>query len=238
MGGGGKTTLLFRMAKGLSGRRQRVLLTTTTKMYVPGHSRDWVLIIEDDEDKAFEKVSNTDAGIVILGREVLPEGKMTGIDPCLADRIFKRRIFDFVLVEADGAKRKPIKAPAAHEPRVPESTTCVLGVIGLDAMGKLLTEEVFHRARLFSREFGFEPGAAIDEDIVAALVTSRNGLFKNAPDWARKILVLNKADDQEARLKARKIAFAVKQRKRCDVLPDIILMSSFISDKPYLEVLG
>ena len=41
-----------------------------------------------------------------------------------------------VLIEADGAKRRPLKVPAEHEPVIPEMTTHVLSVYGLDSIGK------------------------------------------------------------------------------------------------------
>ena len=40
---------------------------------------------------------------------------------------------DVLLVEADGAKRKPLKVPAEHEPVIPEDTDMVIGIAGASA---------------------------------------------------------------------------------------------------------
>lgn len=50
---------------------------------------------------------------------------------------------DIVLLEADGAKRMPCKAPAAHEPVLLPESDVVLGVAGLYALGRPLREVCF-----------------------------------------------------------------------------------------------
>ncbi len=50
-----------------------------------------------------------------------------------------------MIIEADGARKLPIKAPAEHEPVIPEFVNTVITVIGLSGLGKPLTEEWVHR---------------------------------------------------------------------------------------------
>ena len=62
------------------------------------------------------------------------------------------------LVEADGAARKPLKAPAAHEPVLPEPLDCCVAVVGLDSVGQPLDDGHVHRSALVCAAAGQEPG--------------------------------------------------------------------------------
>ena len=64
------------------------------------------------------------------------------------------REYDLVLVEADGAKGRPLKYPAAHEPVIPPCSGCTVVVAGLDALGRTIAEAVF-------RSEQFMPGDGI-----------------------------------------------------------------------------
>jgi len=62
---------------------------------------------------------------VTLGRGRLREqGKLLGIDEDWVEEL--RRLVPYVIVEADGARRLPIKAPSEGEPVIPPSTTLLL----------------------------------------------------------------------------------------------------------------
>ena len=50
---------------------------------------------------------------------------------------------DLVLVEADGAKRLPLKVPRGNEPIIPDNTDLILCVSGLSAAGSLAAEKCF-----------------------------------------------------------------------------------------------
>ena len=65
--------------------------------------------------------------------------------------------YDLVLVEADGAKGRPLKYPAAHEPVIPPCSGRTVVVAGLDALGRTIAEAVF-RSELFIRATGLSPG--------------------------------------------------------------------------------
>lgn len=73
------------------------------------------------------------------------------------------------LVEADGAARKPLKAPAAHEPVLPEPLGCCVAVVGLDAWAPLDDGHV-HRSALVCAAAGQEPGSPVTPATLACLV--------------------------------------------------------------------
>ena len=63
--------------------------------------------------------------------------------------------FDYVLAEADGSKRLPLKAHAAWEPVIPSGTANVVWIVGASGFGKPISEAV-HRPELFCERCGCE----------------------------------------------------------------------------------
>ncbi len=108
-----------------------------------------------------------------------------------------------MLIEADGARQKPIKAWADHEPPIPAFVDQVVQVVGLDALGKLLSEEVVHRAELFSKLNGLKIGEPITSQTIMGTLTHLEGGLKNMPPKARRVVLLNQAETPELQAVAR-----------------------------------
>jgi probable selenium-dependent hydroxylase accessory protein YqeC len=70
----------------------------------------------------------------------------------------------------------------------------VIGVIGLDALGKAITEDYVHRPNLFCSITGKKMGDIIDRKCLTDLILLEDGLFKDAPRACRRYVVFNKAD--------------------------------------------
>ena len=195
VGAGGKTTLLYSLAKELRKSNKKILLSTTTHIFIPPKDIYDDMYINSDRKallKYAESIRNN--GIYVLGSQITDEGKIKGIDISLVDELFNLQVFDFIIVEADGSKRKPIKAPAGWEPVVPEQTTINIGVIGLDSIGMTANEENVHRLDEFCSITQCSPGDEINEVMIAKLIDHPQGLFKNTPTQAKKVVLLNKAD--------------------------------------------
>ena len=208
VGAGGKTRVLFELAEDLANRGPDVLLTTTTNIFdprgEPGRRFDQVLLEADlaepfedpGEISAYREHGPSPEGrgrlIVLASREIPGTGKLQGIHPSWMARLS----FDwaYVLVEADGAKGRSIKAPGDHEPVVPLSTGVVVGVVGLDCLGRPMDGATVHRPERFQAVTGCPLGAPIRPAHIAALARAPEGLFKGAPPGSRRILLLNKAD--------------------------------------------
>lgn len=211
-GGGGKTSALFALARLYAGRGLSVVVTATTRILDPRlaserEGRGFGNLILEQLPGSGESLSRIrGAGpAVVLGSRVEGE-KLYGIDPDAAAALAE--LFDIVLVEADGAAGRPIKAPAAHEPVVPPATRAAIGVIGLDAPGRPMDGRMVHRPEIFGPLVGCAPGEAITATHLARLVASPQGLFKGVPAGASRIALLNKAD-AAARELARSCAEAV-----------------------------
>ncbi|PKL09356.1 MAG: putative selenium-dependent hydroxylase accessory protein YqeC [Spirochaetae bacterium HGW-Spirochaetae-7] len=193
VGGGGKTGLLFSLADSLADRGLRVALTTTTHIMDPrkenGRRFDRV-VLGGENAEAF---GSLDPGITIIATGVNDAtGQLLGIHPSRVAGLLLS--YDAVLVEADGSKRLPVKAPAAHEPVMPTCATLVLGLVGLDCIGKPMDGRTVHRPEFFGPLVGCATGEPITAIHLRALAASPEGLFKGAPEGAIRVLVLNKAD--------------------------------------------
>jgi probable selenium-dependent hydroxylase accessory protein YqeC len=198
VGGGGKTTAMFRLAHEMKALGKKVLVTTTTNIGVPEPGECDIVMIEGFRD--FQQLADLPAASITCLGSGLIEGeilKVKSIAPETIDRLQAERIFDCILVEADGAKRKPIKAPADYEPIIPAAATLTIGVIGLDAVGKAVSEDNIHRCELFCACTGKKSGELVDRESIIRLILSEKGLFKNAPAGCRKIVLLNKADTKD-----------------------------------------
>ncbi|MFS8544521.1 MAG: putative selenium-dependent hydroxylase accessory protein YqeC, partial [Limnochordales bacterium] len=80
---------------------------------------------------------------VCLHRGVDDAGKLTGVDPRVIGRW--RDVADVVLVEADGSRGLPLKAPKEGEPAVPPDADVFIPVAGMTAIGRPLAEGAVHR---------------------------------------------------------------------------------------------
>ncbi len=110
----------------------------------------------------------------------------------MVDRLAKT--VPYIIVEADGAARKPLKAPNATEPVIPESTSLVVAVAGIDALGCRLTEENVFRPEIVSRLTGLAIGGTVTAETIATLITHLQGITKRSPAHARIVPLINKLD--------------------------------------------
>lgn len=116
-----------------------------------------------------------------------------------------------LLIEADGARMLPLKAPAAHEPVIPGFVNMVVVVAGLAGLGKPLTEKWVHRPELFGRLSGLELEALITPAALSRVLMHPHGGLKNIPPGARRIILLNQAGTDEKKAQAKAIALQVAQ---------------------------
>jgi probable selenium-dependent hydroxylase accessory protein YqeC len=213
VGAGGKTSGLYALAGELAAGGARVLVTTTTMIFDParegGRGLDGIeslgaLAPDADREspssigaleRALDRIgAGAAAGKVLLvASGALPaEGKLRGIDPDLLEALAPA--FDYLLVEADGSRRLPVKAPGPAEPVLPACADLVLGCVGLDCLGRPIAADTVHRHELFAGLVGAQTGEEITAAHLVALATAKAGLFKAAPPSARRLVALNKAD--------------------------------------------
>ncbi|TWJ13191.1 putative selenium-dependent hydroxylase accessory protein YqeC [Geobacter argillaceus] len=209
VGGGGKTSLMFHLARQLALAGMRVLTTTTTKIFVPTAEQSATVLVARDPHEVLEQAATGHGAtrhLTAAAERMADTGKLKGFAPEAIATFVESGRFDWILVEADGAARRPLKAPADHEPVIPEETTILIAVAGLEVVGSPLGEELVFRSGLAGELMGLSPGECITEQAMARLIAHPQGAFKGAPAESRRFVFLNKADTLPRREAATRVA--------------------------------
>ena len=199
VGGGGKTTLLYALSEHCARRGWRVLAGTTTHIRQPKQN----FAAADADVKALWAAG----AFAVLGT---PDGsgKLTAPPPRQLEHWMEQA--DAVFLEADGAKRLPCKAPAAHEPVILPESDIVLAVAGLSALGRALREVCF-RLEQACALLGAAPETLLTPELLARLLASEQGERKLVGN-RRFSVVLNQAD-APARIAAGEQVLALLREK-------------------------
>jgi probable selenium-dependent hydroxylase accessory protein YqeC len=198
VGAGGKTTLMFALARELTQKGKTVITSTTTKIFPPSQSETACVFVSRDEDELVEFILNN-AGTkecITIGSELLVESrKLRGVSPFLVSRVIGLNSVDYVIIEADGASQRPLKAPnPEYEPVIPSCTAMVIPVVGIDALGRKLSEEHVFRSEIASQLTGVPLGEFVTAETIARLILHPSGLATRSPAEARIIPFINKVD--------------------------------------------
>ncbi len=111
-----------------------------------------------------------------------------------------------LLIEADGSRRHPVKAPAEHEPPIPDFVDTVVVTVGLSALGQPCTTDWVHRPEIYAGLSGIQLGDEITLDVMKRVLCHPSGGLKNIPSHARRVALLNQADTPQLREKAAALA--------------------------------
>jgi molybdenum cofactor cytidylyltransferase len=201
VGAGGKTTAMFRLANEIVESGGRVLTTTTTRLGLSELSRAPVHVTTFEE---LQIALQTSPHVLLTGGSDHVEKKVRGVS--LTDFGSLSDFRSLVLIEADGSRQLPFKAPAEHEPVIPNFVTHVVNVMGIGVLGKPLTEDYVHRPEIVSRLTGNRVGTITNSEIIAKVLTHPEGGMKNIPPTARASVLINKVETNEQLKAAREIA--------------------------------
>uniref|UniRef100_UPI0026259D8F selenium cofactor biosynthesis protein YqeC n=1 Tax=Fusobacterium sp. TaxID=68766 RepID=UPI0026259D8F len=144
-GAGGKTSLIYLLSEELS-KKGKVLITTTTKIYIPSKEKFESLEIIEERIKIFGDNKN----IFVIGKSILGN-KIIGVDYQDIERLKEK--FDYILVEGDGAKEKILKDWNETEPCISPNSKKVIGVINLNILDIEINEKNIHRFEIFKRNY-------------------------------------------------------------------------------------
>lgn len=202
VGAGGKTTSVFKIAKEQEEMGKRVLVTTTTHMEIPGPET----VLSGDADDIIQRLKP--------GRTVtagIRDGeKMKG----LPEEVFRAAssFADITIVEADGAKRMPVKARNETEPVIPEETDQILIVAGMSALGHPI-KEVCHRPERACKILGKSCEDFIKYDDIIKLIDMGYVIMleKQYPD-AGLFILLNQCDTKDLIKQAARIGICFDSR--------------------------
>ena len=207
IGAGGKTTAMFQVARQLSMTEKLPVIVTTTT-----HLGAWQILLADqhiiaDSSAPLSGMGRGFHGVILITGPV--EGNRT--TPLKDNVLFWLRenceLHDIpLLIEADGSRQKPLKAPAENEPAIPRFSEQVIQVAGLSGLGKPLTEEHVHRPETFARLSGLNSEAIITSEALTNVLIHPEGGLKNMLPNVRRVMLLNQADVPELQAQANKMA--------------------------------
>ncbi len=209
-GAGGKTSAMFRLARQLRGP---VFVTTSTHLGLDQVALADQQVIVTGPDDLEHLLDPIEPKITLFTGPETADGRASGLsEASLASlQSFCASHEIPLLVEADGARGLPLKAPAEHEPAIPAWVNAVIYMAGMSGIDRPLTNEFVHRPERFSRLSGLKPGEAITTQALAAVLSHPAGGLKNIPGEARHIALLNQADTIQLQIQAGQIAEKINQ---------------------------
>jgi probable selenium-dependent hydroxylase accessory protein YqeC len=183
-GAGGKSGAIVAVAGELVENGTTVLAVPTTKMLVREAERIGALFTAGDLGELRAQLQDAfDRGVpaAVAGSDLISKSRVGGVDPAWIPALAP--LAGTVLVEADGARRLPIKGTADHEPAFPEGATLVVAVANISAFGAPVDEEHVHRPELFSDLTGVGTGQSITARAFARALAE--GSLARVPAGAR-----------------------------------------------------
>ncbi len=194
-GAGGKTTTMYTLAGELARQGKRVITTTTTQIFYPEPGETDFLIIESDTGTLLKKIARFCAQYqrITVAGSILRADKLAGLQPEQPYELLMKSGADVVIVEADGARHRMIKAPAEHEPVIPAQANVALLLMNAEAINKPLGESIAHRPELIASVTGAQMGDILSPTVIARLITSEQGALKHIPQTAPAYLLITHA---------------------------------------------
>lgn len=187
-GAGGKSAAILSTTRELVDDGMRVIVAPTTKMLLTEMENVGPLVTPDDAGDPTSRIKSYLAGYsaIAVGSGLISKKRVSGVEPDSISSLAK--LADVVLVEADGSRRRPIKGTADHEPLLPDSSTLVVAVANVHALGKPVDEEHVHRSKLFSNLTGIGPGQSITARAFALALA--HGSLRDLPEKARSAALI------------------------------------------------
>ncbi len=215
VGAGGKTTLIFNLAEELKSIGRKVIITTTTNMFIC----EKYFISSSDLNQITEKLKSD--GIAVIGRPI-GNNKFSYLNAVSFHELLE--ICDFLLIESDGSRRLPLKAPDIHEPVVIDETDIVVGVAGIDSLGQSI-KDICHRKEIVSDILNADESHIISERDIAELLSSERGQRKamcSLEKGAQYVAVINKCDTNEVLRNAKIIGGLLNDKKISSVVTSFV----------------
>ncbi|MCC0698181.1 putative selenium-dependent hydroxylase accessory protein YqeC [Clostridioides sp. ZZV15-6383] len=205
VGAGGKTSFINYFAD-FYRDKLKVLLTTTTKIYVPSDYDNIILTIDGT---AIPSICH---GVTVCGSYINNENKVVGINSSILDEIVDK--FDLVLIEGDGSKRKRLKGWNDGEPVVYHKSTKTIGILDITSFGMNINEENIHRLDIFKKiasvdTYNISSNSTVSLENLKNTVLNPNGLFKNYS--GKRVLFINKVENGKYKNLAIKLIKNIKE---------------------------
>ena len=214
IGAGGKTSLMY-SASSLLRNKYKVLVTTTTHIYIPDkNTYDEIIMISDYTNKYYQSIlENNKNGVYVVGNYIVNNCKIKGLTFEMLDEIIHH--FDIVIIEGDGSKEKSLKGWNDLEPVIYPKTSKVIGVLDITSIGLDINEENIHRVDRFLDIINDYSANKVTIEHLEKIVLNENGLFKI--NKGENILFINKVESTIDKINVLNLIKNIKCKKNSNI---------------------
>jgi probable selenium-dependent hydroxylase accessory protein YqeC len=230
VGGGGKTSLLYRLGEEAVGLGRATIIAGTTRFTprsLPGLETTMIEAGDDTIIDAARDALSPDRPLVLHSGGGT-KGRLQPITPEVADALAVLPELGLLALEADGSKMLPFKAPGEHEPVIPSAVTHVVAVVGVRALDAPLDDEHVHRPEQVRAIVG--PEERCTAEVIARVLADERGGRSHVGDREYSVMV-NQADVDPV------AAHGLAEAIRAAGVHRVIVASLHDRERPVLEVL-
>ena len=249
VGSNGKTTFCLNLCKELKKEKKIVFLTTTVKILPINKKYGFVdITIPDIENEAeekerevfsemeitsfllnLEKNLNNSNNVYVLGIYDSKIGKITSLSLKILEDISGK--CDYMIIEGDGSKMKPLKGWNKTEPVYTKNTTKSVGILPINIIGDRINDVNIHRMEEFLKISSGQKNETLTLNHLYNVIVHENGLFQYS--LGEKILILNCAEKDKDKENALNLAEMIKNNIN---FKDIRIGVTSLKDREYYEI--
>mgnify|MGYP000864802967 CR=1 FL=1 len=249
VGSNGKTTFCLNLCKELKLKKKTVFLTTTVKILPINKKYGFVDITipdignetEEKEREVFSEMEitsfllnmkknlNNSNNVYVLGIYDSKIGKITSLSPKILEDISGK--CDYMIIEGDGSKMKPLKGWNKTEPVYAKNTTKSVGILPINIIGDKINDVNIHRMEEFLEISGGQKNEILTLNHLYNVIIHKNGLFQYS--LGEKILILNCAERYEDKENALNLAKMIKSNIN---FKDVRIAVTSLKNREYYEI--
>ena len=244
VGSNGKTTFCLNLCKELKKEKKIVFLTTTVKILpinkkygfvditIPNIEKE-IDVFSEIEITSFllnlEKNLNNSNNIYVLGIYDRKIGKITSLSPKILEDISGK--CDYMIIEGDGSKMKPLKGWNKTEPVYAKNTTKSVGILPINIIGDKINDVNIHRMEEFLKISGGQKNETLTLNHLYNVIVHENGLFQYS--LGEKILILNCAERDKDKENALNLAEMIKNNIN---FKDVKICVTSLKNREYYKI--
>lgn len=249
VGSNGKTTFCLNLCKELKKKEKTVFFTTTVKILPVNKKYEFIdITIPNTENKTEEKKVevfpkmeitsfllnlkkklNNSGNVYVLGIYDNKIGKITSLSPELLENISEK--CDYMIIEGDGSKMKPLKGWKKTEPVYTKNTTKSVGILPINIIGDKITDINIHRMEEFLKISKGQKNETLTLNHLYNVIVHKNGLFQYA--LGERILILNCAERDKDKENALNLAEMIQNNIN---FKDVKICVTSLKNREYYKI--